>query len=222
MALHEIVATQSGGLWSCRRGLFLSTALASCLVAFGSGVARADYSIYGDWKSQANGDLWIGILGTASMEASRGENVVSRDVLIGVGTGSVGTALIDASTWTVGIMQVGSEGFGTLEIRNGGVVRSDGIMIGNGHRAEPGLSSSGLVLVSGANSRLEAVGILVSSAGNGTLTIEKDGLADIEEGTVTAVHTSLGVGVINLLGSASAGRGVLQARNIQAGAGQAT
>ena len=81
----------------------------------------------------ASSNLEIGVSGDGTMQVDGGSGVLSSSGLIGVNSGSNGTATIDGlgSKWTnSGGLDVGSSAIGTLNVSAGGVVTASDFVIG--------------------------------------------------------------------------------------------
>jgi T5SS/PEP-CTERM-associated repeat protein len=135
-----------------------------------------------------NGDLTVGNFGNGTLHITNGAHVFNFSGVIG-GDGSHGAVTVDGAdtTWNNDVnIYVGydSQSSGSLSITNGAVVTSFSsyIAFGNG--------STGMVMVDGAGSTWDNVGLDVGSSGTGTLIITNgavvngSGLVGNEHGAV--------------------------------------
>ncbi len=146
--------------------------------------------------------LYIGQSGTGTMLANAGSDVVAGLGYIGYLPGSNGTATIDGagSTWTTGggLIFVGKQGTGTLNITSGGVVTANIPYVGS----QPG--SSGSVSIDGAGSLLTMTNFLqVGYQGNGTLKITNGGQLKNTGSNSSGIGTQGGIGAVTIDGAGS-------------------
>jgi len=149
--------------------------------------------------------LTVGGAGSGTLEITNGGQLrsvaTSGFVLNEIGANATGDGLVrvsgDGSLWdanggTLGRIQVGKEGTGTLEILAGGTVEADLLVIGNEE------DSAGLVTISGNNSLLDVSEILNvgGAGGSGSLLIS-------EGGRVTTRDASVGASLSNPNGLAT-------------------
>lgn len=154
----------------------------------------------------------IGDNGVGTLRITNGGTVISRDSYIGSYPGSSGKVTVDGtnSQWIMSDdpLYVAYDGTGTLDIANGGTVRSAGGYVGYA------AGSSGTVNVGGANSQWINDGALsIGESGTGTLNITSGG-------NVTADAASLYAGsLLNIASGATltVGSGTVSAGEINVG-----
>lgn len=182
------------------------------------------------WNLSTGNAFVIGDRGQGSLRIDNGGAVHSGQAIIGWEVGSEGSATVSgaATVWDpLNNIYVGLDGKGELHVQDGASVSTVGstapgaaatVYIGRG------VDGVGTVTVSSATadvSRLAASDrIEIGSAGAGTLTIQKGGVAIAASNTWLAVAASA-KGTLNLTGDAS-GRGVLETGSVIKGAGDAT
>lgn len=182
------------------------------------------------WNLSASRAFMIGESGRATLRIDDGGAVHSGQGVIGWLAGSDGSAIVSGRTtvWDpFNNIYVGFEGLGDLRVLEGATVRTVGssapgaaatIYIGNQ------ASGVGTVTVSSTTADISTLAasdrIEIGSAGTGTLTIDKGGLAVAGSDTWLTV-ASTATGTLNLIGDAS-GRGVLETGSVIKSAGNAT
>ncbi|QEG33473.1 hypothetical protein [Bythopirellula goksoeyrii] len=123
-------------------------------------------------------DLFLGTSGTGEMHIANGGVVTSGTSLIGRNGSSTGIATVtgNGSQWnipSVGELHIGLEGNGTVNIENGGYVRS---WLG---RIASGFGSKGVVTVTGTGSQWNNPSELyIAEEGQGSLNIENGGVVN--------------------------------------------
>jgi T5SS/PEP-CTERM-associated repeat protein len=144
------------------------------------------------WISSA--DAYVGNTADGSLTVSEGSTIASLHAILGVTSGTTGTATITGagSSWAMGNkLYVGLLGNGNLNITSGGTVTT-------GSSAALGFlsGSTGTVTVDGTGSAWTVNNTLdIGTAGTGTLNITNDGAV-----TVTGTTTLGTLGTINLNG----------------------
>ena len=131
----------------------------------------------------ADGDLYVGRTTPGTMNVSNGGDVSSGDGWVGYYTSGASTATVTGggSTWTTngGIMRVGYQGEGDLNIQSGGVVTTGNSYIGvnnaSGDWSTVTVTGSGSEWDVGGSGRL----YVAYGTGYGTLNVESSGLADV-------------------------------------------
>ncbi|MBN8941336.1 MAG: autotransporter domain-containing protein [Rhizobiales bacterium] len=130
----------------------------------------------------------VGRAGTGRLDVLNGALVSSSLGYVGTDAGSHGTAVVDAATWNIGQLFVGSYGTGDLTLRNGGKVTVTSTL---GATAGMYANSTGTITVDGAGSVLDDQGWLASMTlgynGTGHLVVSNGG-------TVTSLGTCIGCG----------------------------
>lgn len=185
----------------------------------GSGELRVDGagSVF-----STTGLLYVGRqggMGTLTIENGGVVNSARPDGIgarIGEQSGSVGEATVSGThaLWNnTGLLIIGNNGTGTLDVLNGGQVNiTNGTTFGG--QVTVGGSGSGILRVDGVGSVLSSTNSLrVGASGAGQLTITSGGLVDIA-GTTTLALSAGSSGSVLLNG------GTLRAGNLAAGAGQ--
>lgn len=182
------------------------------------------------WDIPASSPLLIGASGKGTLRIDNGGAVHSGQGVIGWIAGSEGSVTVSGPTsaWDPSNnIYVGLDSVGELRVLEGATVRTVGssppgaaatVYIGTG------ASGVGTVTVSSTTANISTLTasdrIEIGSAGTGTLTIEKGGLAVAASDTwLTVAGTA--TGTLNLIGDAS-GRGVLETGSVVKGAGSAT
>lgn len=139
-------------------------------------------------NSAVSGTLYVGRTATGSVTIQNGGSITNQytsigDTSTGIGTvtvtgsGSILTSSI-SSTSSAGIVYVGRNGTGTLNVINGGDVSTEGMYIASSR------GSTGNVTVDGAGSTITVAGYLgVGVYGNGTMTVSGGG--KVYSGTAT-------------------------------------
>jgi outer membrane autotransporter protein len=146
------------------------------------------------------GYLAVGELGTGTLTIADG-GTVTNDLWGRIGYGSSGTGTVtvtDAgSTWTNNdYLEVGTQGDGTLNIQNGGVVSNTNGFIGHSS------GSTGTVTVTGTDSQWTNSGYLsVGFYGTGTLNIENGGAVSNTYGSIGDESGSTGTATVTGVGS---------------------
>ena len=156
-------------------------------------------------------DLQVGFLGRGRLIVRDGGLVTNTGAsgTIGSGNGSNGFATVEGagSTWSnAGILYVGEQGRGTLEVLDGGSVDSDSVQIGDGS------TGNGTLVVDGAGSRLQIASTLdVADAGMGLFVIQNGGLATDTQGRVgSSLGGGTGLARVDGQGSAWTHAGLLE------------
>ncbi|ARP93276.1 autotransporter family protein [Bordetella genomosp. 13] len=181
------------------------------------------------WTISRTASLYIGDLGTGTVQIDDGGAVRSGQGLIGVSGGGNGRVTVSgpASIWdTVANIYAGFEGTGELEVLDGATVSTVGsagptsaasVYIGYG------TGGSGTVTVSSSTGDISTLTatdrVEVGRNGAGTLTIERGGLVRAESNTHIAIFSG-STGTLDLNGDAS-GRGVLETGSVVHGEGTA-
>ncbi|UFZ06599.1 autotransporter domain-containing protein [Bradyrhizobium ontarionense] len=164
-------------------------------------------------------DLYVGSGGSATLAILNGGSVSSAGgSYLGVASGAVGTATVDGagSRWTSsGNLGIGSQGSGTLTIRNGAAVSN-----AFGSLAiQPG--STGTVTVDGTGSTwTNSADIHVGYGGTGTLTVRNG--ASVSASTMFIAYQAGSVGTLNIgaaVGQAATAPGMLSAASVNLGSG---
>jgi T5SS/PEP-CTERM-associated repeat protein len=118
---------------------------------------------------------YVGYSGSAAFNQTGGTVDVDETLFVGYSFGSTGELFVSGASTTLesAWLSLGTNGEGQLTIENGGTVS-----VQNKTGIGDGLNSVGTALVSGAGSTLEFIGwVDVGSFGDGTLTINNQGLA---------------------------------------------
>ena len=159
------------------------------------------------WINTAGLD--VGYSGTGTLKITNGGLVTSGPALgpgavvnIGTNAGATGTVLVDGAGSTLGVqgsgnvLSVGTDGTGTLNIKNGGAVASGNAYVGQA------AGSTGSVLVDGAQSSLNTGNMLaLGYGGRGTLMISNGGTVVTNAGALGVVGHGSGSAVIDGAGS---------------------
>lgn len=206
----------------------------------------------GDPVTRANG-ISVGFTGTGSVEVTAGgvidvdgTNTIVGDPGVGIGIGvqgeGSGAVLVSGAGSTLLLrngaaagsgISVGYQGSGTLDVRDGGVVRVDaGAGASSGLTVAFGPQSQGTLVATGTGSSIDLIGtangLTVGNAGTGTLKLENgatagaqvafvgldgtgSGTLEVRDGaalTVTGTNPLLGTG--GFLAVGLAGRGVVE------------
>lgn len=120
-------------------------------------------------------------------------------------TGPVATPVIDAETAATNILFVGSLGTADLTIRNGGLLTSSSVVVGNStnNAALPGIANeTGTVTVTGDGSKWTADSITLGLYGHGVLNVVAGGEV-VSDQTVALGATALSQGTLNVSGADS-------------------
>jgi outer membrane autotransporter protein len=182
------------------------------------------------WNLSTPNSFQIGALGKGTLRIDDGGAVHSGQGLIGRGTGGEGSVTVSGPTsvWNpFNNIYVGFEGLGDLRVLEGATVGTVG-------SSAPGAAATiyigdqaggvGTVTVSSTTADISTLAasdrIEIGSAGTGTLTIDKGGLA-VATWDTWLTRASTATGTLNLVGDAS-GRGVLETGSVIKGAGNAT
>ena len=143
-----------------------------------------------------NGYLYLGNTATGLLNISSGGTLTSNNIQnIGTYSGYTGIATVSGSgsSWSVSTtMRVGNSGDGQLIIDQGGQVSNVMALIGRN------VGSSGLVLVSGTNSRWVNSDLSVGSSGQGTLNITASGYVSSTTGSIALEEQTKATGSISL------------------------
>ena len=154
----------------------------------------------------ASSFLTIGDQGTGHFFVQGGAQIsTTSSVIIGNGSTGIGTATLqgEGSSWNItGNVTVGLDGTGTLTVKDGNVLTTNGGNITLGEHA----GSTGMLVVDGAGS-----GFDMSGGTNGQLTIGVDGAgilqvqngASVTLGSTVLGSGSQGTGEINVIGAKS-------------------
>ena len=158
----------------------------SVYVGYESGVT-GEASVDGAGSTWTNSgyDFNVGHEGSGTLNITNGGAISSEwGGVIGYVAGSTGIVNVNGagSTWTnSGLLFVGYEGSGALNITGGGVVNNEWIFIGDSS------GSTGEVTVDGGGSTLTNSGFcIVGYHGSGTLNITNSGLVTVEGNTSTS------------------------------------
>ena len=167
-------------------------------------------NVASSWISHSGLDVGLSSKGT--LQITDGGQVTSPDSYIGInpestgplgghlkGVGIVtvdGTGAINRSTWsTLGQLNVGYDGDGTLAMTNGGLVASQGSYIG------ANATGTGTVSVDGAgglrSTWQSALALDVGFSGNGTLLITNGGLVTSQSGYIATNAGSIGLASVD-------------------------
>ncbi len=149
------------------------------------------------WK--VGGELVVGSNGAAAVQVADGASLVSGNAVLGEITNTAsGTVTVTGagSSWTnSGALTIGSFGYGTLRVENGGLVTTGSVLLA------ALLSPGGVLAVDGAGSRLEVTGDLsvgtngiASATAGGVITTSGNGYLGIGVSTQTGSMTVTGAG----------------------------
>jgi len=182
------------------------------------------------WDLSPNSTFEIGGSGKATLRIDNGGAVHSGQAVIGWVAGSEGSVTVSGRTsvWDpFDNIYVGLDGVGDLQVLEGATVSTVGSPApGAAATVYLGRSagSIGTVIVSSSTADISTLTasdrIEIGSAGTGTLTIDKGGLAVANSDTWLTV-SGTATGTLNLIGDAG-GRGVLETGSVIKGAGDAT
>ncbi|MEI8197418.1 MAG: hypothetical protein WCI73_16090, partial [Phycisphaerae bacterium] len=177
----------TNGAWVGNNYCFLAQMTGSRAIVTVDGVGSL-------WRSQQT--FTVGHAGVALVNITHGAAVNSDSGYIGGDSGSMGTVTVDGvgSTWetsTSSVIHVGDSGNGTLNITNGATVSSGiyGCFLGYSS------GSVGATTVDGAGSSWASGGLIVGSAGAGTLNIINGG--KVNSGNVAGNYTNSALGYMN-------------------------
>jgi T5SS/PEP-CTERM-associated repeat protein len=135
--------------------------------------------------------LFVGMQGTGTLNLTGGALATSASGW--VGNMSTGTGVVNVfglSEWDVGgILNVGAAGKGTLNIKNGGLVESTGLVtlgLGKDSMNNKNTAATGTVRVAGAGSLLHAkASLVVGGTANAGMTVADGGLVVVSGNLVT-------------------------------------
>lgn len=118
------------------------------------------------------GKLYLGDVGSGTLNVQDLGEVSCTSTYIGNAPGSIGTATVTGagSTWTTTFLRAGYSGSGTLNIQDGGLAGATFGWLGYGS------GSSGTVTVTGANSRFGVGDLVVGVDGSGTVNVQNGGI----------------------------------------------
>jgi T5SS/PEP-CTERM-associated repeat protein/autotransporter-associated beta strand protein len=165
------------------------------------------------------GDLYVGNSGSATLTILNGGGVsTGGSSYLGIASGALGTATVDGagSNWTIsGNLGMGSQGSGTLTIRNGAAVSNvfGTLALQSG--------STGTATVDGTGSTwTNSADLHVGYAGTGTLTVSNGGSVSAPITFIAVQATS--IGTLNIgaaVGQAATAPGTLSAASVRFGSG---
>lgn len=182
------------------------------------------------WNLNTVNAFLIGSDGKGTLQIDNGGAVHSGQGIIGWNAGSEGHVTVSggASVWDpLNNIYVGFDGTGELRVQDGATVHTEA-STGPGAAASiyigRGVDGIGTVTVSSTTADISTLSatdrIEVGSAGTGTFTVAKGGLAIAARDTWVAIAATA-TGTLNLTGDAS-GRGVLETGSVIKGAGNVT
>ncbi len=138
-----------------------------------------------------SGELVAGYHGTGTVNLSGGAFATSASGWIGnAGTGVGVVNVFGLSEWEVGgILNIGAAGAGTLNIKNGGLVESTGLVtlgLGKDSLNNKNAAATGTVRVAGEGSLLHAkASLVVGGTANAGMTVADGGLVAVDGSLVT-------------------------------------
>ncbi|HJQ79438.1 MAG TPA: hypothetical protein VJ828_05755, partial [Lacipirellulaceae bacterium] len=133
--------------------------------------------------------LTVGQFGSGGLTILLGASVENTDAIIGLGSDSVGTVLLQGagSTWiNHGDISVGHSGQGLLLVKAGTTVASDRGFIGNNPNWRNSPDWRGTVSIEGVDATWLSDEIQVGSLGHGSLRVENSGSVDSPRGFIGA------------------------------------
>lgn len=151
--------------------------------SFGS---QGTANISGTGSRLNTGHLWVAESGRGTLNITNGAGMSNTGwVYLGSKSGSRGDLLVDGpgSRFDIGWgLYAGYRGVGTLSIRNGGVVTSDGGS--SGSTIGSGGTSTGVVTVDGPGSKWINKNLYVGDNGKGTLSITNAGTVQSDDASI--------------------------------------
>ncbi len=213
----EVRVTGAGSHWTIDAQLLLGLRGRGTVEVLDGGLGRGNETLVGGFASgdgalivSGNGSHWderaglqIGVDGNGRLDVSSKGTVSSRFGTVASATGSRGLAVIRGrgAAWTIaeGALTIGRLGHGTMEVSDGGTVRSPLGFIGFG---DANAAGEGSVIVKGSRSawRMENA-LVIGGGGTGRLEV-------LSGGTLTSRSAWLGTRHASATGTAAVrGRG---------------